>query len=190
MTTNLTDLAVSGDVTAATATIAAATLTNLPTVGGVAQLATMSEINRICDASTRVVNITTTPLAIVEATHEGKTITLNKADGIAVTLPAATGSGDRLKFVIGTTITSVGITIKVTGNDIMTGVAQMVTDTAGVMIGFGTAADSDTITLNGTTTGGIKGQVVFLEDIATDLWQVFTAGTTTGTSATPFSATV
>ncbi|MHB8172715.1 MAG: hypothetical protein ACYDG6_14495 [Thermincolia bacterium] len=159
-------------------------------IGGTAITATAAELNKAADTSARVVNVTAATLAVTEAAHDGKVVTLNKADGIAVTLPAATGSGAKLHFVVGTTITSVGTTIKVTGNDTMTGTAIVCNDTDNSVSGFETAADSDTITLNGSTTGGIKGDSIELVDIATDLWFVRVNSSGTGTEATPFSATV
>lgn len=163
----------------------------LGSVDGQAVLATAAELNRAADASTRIVNATAATLTVTEALHDSKVVTLNRAAGVAVTLPAATGSGTKLHFVLGTTVTSVGTTIKVVGNDIMTGVALMAADTAGdVVLAFETAADSDTITLNGTTTGGYKGDSVELIDMAADLWFVRIVGSATGTEATPFSATV
>ncbi len=157
---------------------------------GEAVTATAAEINRAADASSRIVNVTASTLAVTEAAHDSKVVTLNRAAGVAVTLPAATGSGTRLQFIVGTTVTSVGTTIKVTGNDIMTGLALLAQDVADTAVGFETAADSDTITLNGTTTGGIKGDSIELIDIAADLWWVRMVGAATGTEATPFSATV
>jgi hypothetical protein len=54
-----------------------------------------------------------------------------------------------------------------------------------------TAADSDTITLNGTTTGGLSvGDYIELIDIATNKWLVLGFTTTSSTEATPFSAAV
>lgn len=151
--------------------------------------ATTAEINRACDVSARVVN-TTANLALTEASHDGKIVTVNKATGAAITLPAATGSGAKFHLIIGTTITSGSTTIKVTGNDTMTGTAIVCNDTDNSVSGFETAADTDTITFNGTTTGGIKGDSVELIDIATDLWFVRVNGSATGSEATPFSATV
>lgn len=151
--------------------------------------ATAAEINRAADVSARIVNATAATLAITEAAHDGKVITLNRAGGIAVTLPAATGSGTKLQFIVGTTYTTAG-TIKVVGDDVMTGSALLAQDAADTAVMFETAADSDTITLNGTTTGGIKGDSVELIDIAADLWWVRVVGSATGTEATPFSATV
>lgn len=154
-------------------------------------LATADEINRAADVSTRVVNVTAATLAVTVAAHDSKVVTLNKADGIAVTLPAAAGTGAKYRFILGTTVTSVGTTIKVANaSDVMTGTALIAQDTADTAVVFETAATSDTITLNGTTTGGIKGDSVEIIDIATNLWWVRMVASATGTEATPFSATV
>lgn len=153
-------------------------------------LATAAEINRACDTSTRVVNVTAGTLAVTESAHDNKIITLNRAAGIVVTLPPATGSGIKLKFIIGTTVTSNATSIVVTGNDTITGNAIICNDSDATVSGFETAADSDTITFNGSTTGGIKGDTVELIDIAADLWFVNVRGSATGSEATPFSATV
>lgn len=136
------------------------------------------------------VNITTATLTVTEAAHANRTITLNRAAGIAVTLPAASGTGNQYRFVVGTTVTSNSTTVKVVADDTMTGLALVANDTDASTSGWETAADSDTITFNGSTTGGIKGDVVELEDIAADLWSVKILGSATGTEATPFSATV
>lgn len=141
-------------------------------------------------ASPAPVNATASTLAVVARDHDGRFITLNRAAGIAVTLPAATGSGLRLQFIIGTAVTSNTTTIKVTGDDTMTGVALLGQDSADTVVLFETAATADTITFNGSTTGGLKGDNVELVDIAADLWWVRVVGAATGTEATPFSATV
>lgn len=153
-------------------------------------LATAAEINRVADASTRIVDVTAATLAVTELAHDRKVVTLNRAASQAVTLPAATGSGTSLLFIVGTTVTTPSTTIKVTGNDTMTGAALVAQDGGDTAVMFETAADSDTITLNGTTTGGIKGDSIELIDIATDLWWVRVRTSATGTEATPFSATV
>lgn len=158
-------------------------------IGGVAVTATAAELNRVADASARIVNATAATLTVTQAAHDGKTITLNRAGGIAVTLPAATGSGTKLRFIIGTTFTS-SATIKVVGDDTMTGQALFAQDSGDTSVMFETASDTDTITFNGTTTGGYKGTLVVLEDIAADLWYVNVIGSATGVEATPFSATV
>ncbi len=158
-------------------------------LAGTAISATAAEINRAADVSSRVVN-TVANLALTEALHDGKVVTVNKADGAAITLPAATGSGAKFHLIIGTTITSSSTTIKVVGNDIMTGLALIAQDSADTLVAFETAATTDTITFNGSTTGGIKGDSVELIDIAADTWYVRVVGSATGIEATPFSATV
>lgn len=136
-----------------------------------------------------LVNATASTLTVTAASHAGRVVTLNRAGGIAVTLPAASGTGDKYRFIIGTTFTS-SATIKVVGNDIMTGYALYSQDSADTAVMFETAADSDTVTFNGTTTGGYVGTEVELIDIAADTWFVKVVGSATGTEATPFSATV
>lgn len=153
--------------------------------------ATADEINRTADVSARIVNLTAATLAITELLHDGKTIFVNKVDGTAITLPAATGSGLRVRFFIGATITSVGTTIKVANSsDTMVGGAIVLQDGGDTMVGFEASGTADTVTLNGTTTGGVKGDEVILEDVAANLWKVWATLSATGVEATPFSATV
>lgn len=158
-------------------------------IDGVAVSATAAELDRAADTSARIVNCTAATLAITEAAHDGKVITLNRAGGITVTLPAATGSGMRLLFVVGTTFTSNGV-IQVTGDDTMTGNAILAQDGGDTLVMFEAGATADTITMDGSTTGGLKGARVELIDIAADLWAVHYVGAATGTEATPFSAAV
>lgn len=124
-------------------------------------------------------------------THGEAVCTINAAAGVAITLPDATGTGSKFHLILGTTITSNTTTIKVPDADnTMTGTALLGQDAADTAVLFETAATTDTITFNGTTTGGIKGDSVELIDIAANLWWVRVAGSATGTEATPFSATV
>lgn len=154
---------------------------------GTIKTATMQEVRAW--AHNGLTNATASTLTVTAADHAGQVITLNRAGGIASTLPAATGSGNRYVFIIGTTFTS-SATIKVVGNDIMVGGAWLAQDAADTVVMFETAADSDTITFDGTTTGGYVGTRVTLIDIATDTWFVEIMGKATGSEATPFSATV
>lgn len=130
-------------------------------------------------------------LTVTKVLHAGRTVVLSLAAGIAVTLPAATGGGDKYRFVIGLTFTGAA-SIKVVGNDIMKGTAILFADGGDTVVGFNTAADSDTIDLFGTanSTGGMIGGYIELEDIAADTWWVRYVSDAGGTEATPFSATV
>lgn len=165
-----------------------ASAAELNTMDGI--LATADEINRAADLSTRIVSATAATLAATLAAHDGKTVLLDRAAGVTVTLPAATGSGARLRFVTKTTVTSNNNIIQVTGDDTMKGTAWMANDTDGSVSAFETASDSDTITMNGSTKGGLVGDVIELEDVAADTWSVQAYLQGTGVEATPFSAAV
>jgi hypothetical protein len=139
-----------------------------------------------------------TPPAVTAATatvtpslHAGRTVVLDRAAGQALTLPAATGTGHSYRFFLKTTITSNATTIKVANaTDVMAGLAIVANDGGDTASIFETAADSDTVSFNGSTTGGIRGATVELEDVAAGLWAVRVIGAATGTEATPFAATV
>ena len=124
----------------------------------------------------------------------GKTIVLNNAGGLAVTLPEAQGTGNVYKFFVGTAITSGGYVIKVADNsDTFIGAVHMVDaddDSQTTVTAKGT---DDTITLNGGTTGGgLLGDALTFTDIAANKYVVegnliVPAGSD---PADPFSATV
>lgn len=123
--------------------------------------------------------------------HSGRVLTLNAAAGLTVTLPAATGTGNHFRFFIGTTVTSNSIVIQVASStDTMAGLAVVAQDAADTLVGWETAADTDTITFNGSTTGGILGDMVELIDVESAVWYVKILGSATGVEATPFSAAV
>ncbi len=139
----------------------------------------------------RIVNITAAAVTIDPKLHANKTITLNRAAGIVATLPAALGTGDRYKFVVGTSVTSNADIIKVANAaDVMCGVATLFQDGGDAMVGFAAGATADTVNMDGSTQGGLKGALVEVEDIATNLWHVRMIGDASGTEATPFAATV
>lgn len=157
-------------------------------IGGTTVTASAAEINRVATLSTRVVNVTAATLAVTLAAHDSKTVTLNRAAGQAVTLPAASGSGARFRFFVGTTVTSNSTTIKVANSsDVMAGILTVLGSSVAA---FATQSTSDTITLNGTTTGGVIGTWIDIEDVAANLWLVRGALSGSGSAATPFSATV
>lgn len=135
--------------------------------------------------------VTDATLTLTEA-DSGKTIILNKADGIALTLPAATGTNNKFLFIVQTTITSSSTTIKVADTtDIFIGsISNVDTDTTNAVAIWPSAADSDTITLDGSTTGGRAGDYFEIIDIATNTFFIKGLTKGTGTVATPFSATV
>jgi hypothetical protein len=131
-------------------------------------------------------SVTAATLTVTSA-NNGQVIPLNRAGGITVTLPAATGSQAVYRFVVGTTFTGNGIIQVANATDVMAGSAA-VGGTTGTV--FSTLPASDTITMNGSTTGGLAGSFIELIDIATGDWIVRAALVGSGTPATPFSAAV
>lgn len=165
-------------------------VTNAITLGGTLITATAAEINRRCDTSGRLVAAGAT-LTVTEALHDGKIILLDTAAGSVCTLPAATGSGAVFRFVVSVVATSNAHKIQVTGNDVMQGMIFTVSDDANAVLGWRTADDSDTITLNRATTGSVeRGEFVELIDAGADLYLVRGFTASTGTEASPFSAAV
>ncbi len=161
-------------------------------IAGTAITATALELNRMADASTRIVTETTATLAVTEALHDGKIITLDRAGGIAVTMPEATGSGMVITFIVITKFTSDGtITLADTTNTALIGQASIVdSDTTDLIHMFTPAATHDLVTLDGTNTGGGLGCLIRYIDLATDVWSVQIVEAVGGTTpATPFSST-
>jgi len=135
-----------------------------------------------------IVTVTSATVTITPDAYLGTRIVLNRAAGVVATLPAATGSGNRYEFILAADATGAH-TVQVVGNDTMMGVAYLGNDAAGASC-FYTADTSDTISLNGTTTGGYKGARIIVDDIAADVWAVLVYSEASGTEATPFSAAV
>lgn len=129
--------------------------------------------------------------SITRDAHGDRVVYITGTTGRAFTLPAAVGSGVKYRFVLGTTVTSGSHTIKVANaTDIFIGNAVVLADGGDTLVGFECAADSDTITLNGTTTGGLKGDYVEIVSVASGVFFVNVRTSATGSEATPFSATV
>jgi hypothetical protein len=162
-----------------------------PSIGGAALAATAAEINAAADVSTRLVSAAAATLAVTVADHDNRIIVLNRAAGVTATLPAATGSGAVFRFTTGTTVTSNNNIIRVADNtDVMSGSLYVTDQAAGTGTEFSTVVGSDTITMNGSTTGGLAGGLLMLVDVATNLYVVQGNIVATGVEATPFSATV
>lgn len=120
--------------------------------------------------------------------HAHRPLCMDAAAGMTLTLPAAVGSGDRYEFMVTTTLTGNGIIRVANSTDIIQGVIPI---SATTPLTAGSVAASDTITMNGTTTGGVIGSRVVLVDAQPGKWIIDTGSFVgSGTAATPFSATV
>ena len=133
--------------------------------------------------------------AVTITEHAGRTLLLGEVDGnaaLTLTLPAATGTGAVYKFIVSVTNTS-NYKIQVAdATDTIDGIMMYLDEDGTAVTAFPTVAASDTITLNGTTQGGVVGDYLELIDIATNQYHVrgvmrVPAGSN---PATPFSAAV
>jgi hypothetical protein len=144
-------------------------------------------------------------LAVDPEKHAGAIIKLDSTDGVAATLPAATGTGHVYRFYVQTPGNAT--TIKCAGSDVLYGQAMIAApaeppagkkkkhheeeveqQAAGglIMHVFLSAGDSNTLTLG----GGEKGDTVRLVDVGPGEWSVaLFLQAPTGTPSSPFSAT-
>jgi len=147
-------------------------------------------------------------IALTVATHAGRIVHNNAAGAVTYTLPAINANSDSAvagpgadlnnlsnigaSFEIFVSITKTGdfVLQVANANDVMVGGAKFIDDTSDNMVGFETVAASDTITLNGTTTGGVTFAKVTCTAISSTQWKVDVESGCTGTPATPFSAAV
>lgn len=137
-----------------------------------------------------VVATTATTLSVTAASHAGKTIVINSAAAIAVTLPEATGTGNVYTFKVGVAFTGTSSTIAALTTDVIEGYALVhTTDTLVQVSSWATSATSDKVSGNGTTTGGVPGDTWVLIDAEDGVWQVNGVIAQTGSIATPFSQT-
>lgn len=133
------------------------------------------------------------PIAVTASTtlrrenHAGTVVVVNAAAGLRLSLPVSTGKGDVYTVFVNTTVTSNAVIIAANGTDIIQGAVGVSTDAAGVVV-LAIATD-DYITMNGSTTGGVKGSWVQLTDVSAGVWQVGGMLVSTGIEATPFAAT-
>ena len=146
--------------------------------------------------------------ALTVATHAGRIVHNDAAGAVTYTLPAVNATADSgisgpgpsldnlsnvgATFTIINSITKTGDLVVQVANstDVMSGGAFYIDDTSDNVVGFETVAASDTITLNGTTTGGVTYAKIVCTVLGTGLWSVSVHTGCTGTPATCFSAAV
>lgn len=139
----------------------------------------------------RLANLTAST-TITQESHDGKTLLMG-ASGAALTftLPAALGTGAKYRFVVSVVNTSNYVIQVANSTDVVSGSIWSTQDGGDTVVGWETAASSDTITLNGTTTGGVNiGDWIEVQDIKAGFFSVTGMMVSTGTEATPFSAGV
>lgn len=170
--------------------------------GNASGLAVDSSVDRLqlnIDGTVQYIDATQASLIAAGSTktltsiNSGSIVALDTATGSVVTLPAASGSGARFRFIVTVLATSNSHIIKVANvSDAMQGFIFTMSDDPVTVKGFfAVAGTSDTITLNRTTTGSVtKGEMIEVIDVAANVFQVKGFTSATGVEATPFSATV
>ena len=128
----------------------------------------------------------------ITAANSGYTFLLNNAAGSVATLPAATGTGNKYRFVVTTTTTSGAHKILAASvSDFINGNATGHTAAGAALAFSAAAATAHSIQMpfaGSQPSGGFIGDEFEFIDAATNLWQVrgvYQAGTT---ATTPFSS--
>jgi len=147
-------------------------------------------------------------VSLTIADHAGRIVHNDAAGAVTYTLPATNANSDSSVAGPGpdlNNLSNVGASIEIfaditkTGDlvvqvanatDVMVGSALFIDDSSDNAVGFETAATSDTITLNGSTTGGVTYAKIVCTVLASGKWKVSVDSGCTGTPATPFSAAV
>jgi len=121
--------------------------------------------------------------------YHGRYLLLNRALGTALKLPAANGSGTLITIIVQKVPTTTPCDVISTNpsTDIFAGSITNAATTGNGKL-WATGTTDNTITLNGTTTGGVSiGDQIELVDIAAGIWAVVGTIVASGTIATPFS---
>lgn len=127
----------------------------------------------------------TAATTLVKAVHGGTVVNVNNTTGFAITLPASSGDGTVFTLFYVVTIGSGSGTVVAAGSDEIVGGVGLSTDIGGVTILANTG--DQTITLNGTTKGGLLGSWLRLTDVAAGQWMLEGFLCSSGTEADPFS---
>jgi hypothetical protein len=122
--------------------------------------------------------------------ESGSTIVLDRAAGIVTTLPAACTTGTWYEFAVATSVTSNSYKIITgAGTELLIGeVVSVDTDTSNAVAAFtGNGSTHIAVTMNGTTTGGLRGTHILVKKISSTQWVVKGTNQGSGTVATPFA---
>ena len=146
--------------------------------------------------------------SLTVATHAGRIVHNDAAGAVTYTLPAVNATADSAVAGPGPDINNlnnVGATFTIINSitktrdlvvqvanstDVMSGGAFFIDDSSDNVVGFETVAASDTITLNGGTTGGVTYAKIVCTVLASGTWSVSVHTGCTGSPATCFSAAV
>lgn len=112
--------------------------------------------------------------AITQAAHANRVNVITGTAAATYTLPEATGTGNTYLFVFGQVNTNGTVFVTAdTTNCSIGGSLNILDQDANAQTAYFATTGDDTITINGTTTGGLIGDTITLIDIATDQWAVY-----------------
>lgn len=138
--------------------------------------------------SNPIVSLAVATVTMRPAVHADRTLVFNRAAGVAVTLPGATGSGATYRFVVGTAASGGSYVITAPAGSILKGVALGDDGDGEPANGWSASSSDEVFTMDGSTTGGLVGDEVVVQDIASGVYQVKALLTQGGAEATPFSS--
>jgi hypothetical protein len=125
----------------------------------------------------------------LKANESGGVFLLDSAAGVAYTLPAPV-AGMEFTFVATVTVTAAdvyAITTDAATTFLSGGVVVAATTSAIALAAAGNGSSHVTVTMNGSTTGGLIGTVLRFTAVSSTVWAVSGQVAATGTIATPFA---
>lgn len=135
----------------------------------------------------------TATFQVINPTMWGKILVPNLAGTVTIQLPNSTGSGMYFEVYVGTNsagqtvIVQRGLTTDRLQGSVFIGIHN---STSGKVFQASQTTNANTVTLNGTTQGGVSvGDTLLFTDIATGIWSIQGTVVGSGSIATPFSNT-
>lgn len=185
------------NATLTTPTITSPTISGTTVIGSGATL-TSPTINTPTITTPTISNPTITgptPISVtgssvtLGATHVGRVAVLNRGAGVAVTLPAATGTGSTFTLFVGTasnasTVATAPTTDVFAGGILINDTGDTTPATADF---YPTASNSNKMSMTTAGGGGLVGDLITLVDVAAGVWSVQGVFTGATDPVTPFS---
>lgn len=135
------------------------------------------------------ISLTAAAVALSELRQGDRQIIRLNAATQALVLPYATGKGGMYRLYVETAVTAFTLKVAQTVNP-KTGIADVIYGTAtttGTTPGTFAATANGTVTMNGSTQGGLKGSYIEIEDTDVGIWRIEANLLGSGTAVTSFS---
>jgi hypothetical protein len=117
----------------------------------------------------------TAGVTLTPAAHAFRTLLINAAAGIAIVLPAATGSGNEYRGIFGTTLTSNATTVTAPAGSVLNGLA-IINNTgdssAATVDAYPTGASDEQLSFTASVGAGKAGDSFEITDVASGVYAV------------------